>query len=323
MILIVSIRDDLHALQVRRTLIERGHPCEILECDQVSRSSRLRFSIDQFSTTSLLHLEDGTVVDVESVEVLWWRRVRADQLLDDDQENRHVADLINNDCRGAIAGILDWAFKGAWVSKPDATDRAGNKIFQLAVAQSCGFRVPDTLVSQSMQEVKSFAEGRRVIVKPVVGAAGPLLFTQFLDDPESLSLQSYRRAPAIYQEYIPGDRHIRLNCFGDQSVAVVIETSDLDWRPNLKVPIRRWEVPGHLHKQIRAVLDKLGLAMGIVDLKLTPAGEIVWLEVNPQGQFLFLEALAKLPLTELFSDYLLSLTRTGLAFPGMGAVQNS
>ena len=44
--------------------------------------------------------------------------------------------------------------------------------------------------------------------------------------------------------------------------------------------------------------------MGIVDLKLTPEGEPVWLEVNPQGQFLFLDALANLNLAEKFAAYL-------------------
>jgi hypothetical protein len=43
--------------------------------------------------------------------------------------------------------------------------------------------------------------------------------------------------------------------------------------------------------------------MGIVDLKVTPSGEAVWLEVNPQGQFLFLEGLTGEPLTEHFAEY--------------------
>jgi hypothetical protein len=47
--------------------------------------------------------------------------------------------------------------------------------------------------------------------------------------------------------------------------------------------------------------------MGIVDLKLTPKGEVVWLEVNPQGQFLFLQPLTKMSLDQYFADYLLGL----------------
>jgi glutathione synthase/RimK-type ligase-like ATP-grasp enzyme len=149
-----------------------------------------------------------------------------------------------------------------------------------------------------------------MIVKPVVGAAGPLLFTQFLDDPGQFAEASYSVAPAIFQEYIPGTDHIRLNCFGDTCLAARIHSDALDWRPDLRVPIEAWPVPETLQVQVKAVLKKLGLLMGIIDLKVTPAGETVWLEVNPQGQFLFLEPLTGLRLAAAFSDFIVELLET-------------
>jgi hypothetical protein len=44
--------------------------------------------------------------------------------------------------------------------------------------------------------------------------------------------------------------------------------------------------------------------MGIVDLKVAPDGDWVWLEVNPQGQFLFLDALTDLDLGRRCAEYL-------------------
>jgi glutathione synthase/RimK-type ligase-like ATP-grasp enzyme len=146
-----------------------------------------------------------------------------------------------------------------------------------------------------------------VIVKPVVGSGGALLFTQFLGDPERFLDRSYQLAPAIYQEFIPGTEHIRLNCFGARCFAARIQTSDLDWRSNLNVPIDNYQIAPDLHRAVNRVLDHMNLAMGIIDLKRTPDGEIVWLEVNPQGQFLFLEGITGVPLSEHFADYLLSL----------------
>ena len=67
-----------------------------------------------------------------------------------------------------------------------------------------------------------------------------------------------------------------------------------------------WPVPDFLHARVRATLDALGLEMGVLDLKMMPNGECVWLEVNPQGQFLFLEGIASMPLSYEFADYLLS-----------------
>jgi hypothetical protein len=55
--------------------------------------------------------------------------------------------------------------------------------------------------------------------------------------------------------------------------------------------------------------------MGIIDLKLTPDGEPVWLEVNPQGQFLFLDAFADLQLAAKFADYLVAQAKSSPVTP--------
>src|SRR5216684_3263983 len=45
--------------------------------------------------------------------------------------------------------------------------------------------------------------------------------------------------------------------------------------------------------------------MGILDLKLGPDGELVWLEINPHGQFMFLEGLGSgIRLSRPFCDFL-------------------
>ena len=78
-----------------------------------------------------------------------------------------------------------------------------------------------------------------VVVKTVAGAPGPFLETVRLVDPRLFEEDAYAAAPAIFQEYIEGCDHIRLNCFGNQSYAALIRTDDLDWRGNLNVPNHR------------------------------------------------------------------------------------
>jgi glutathione synthase/RimK-type ligase-like ATP-grasp enzyme len=246
------------------------------------------------------------IKSAEEAKVIWWRRPRALQELDSRYSDINHQNLINNDCHGSLSGGLQSCFSGKWISNPLATETASNKLLQLLVAKRNGFRIPATLVTQSPQNLRLFHEknNKKIILKPVVGTPGPLLFTQFVREEHLVSADSIRVCPAIYQEYIPGSRHIRLNCFGSHSFASSIETTDLDWRPNLSVPIAKWIVPDQLHLKVRRVLDDLGLEMGIFDFKECPTGELVWLEVNPQGQFMFLEGLTGEPLTEYFADYL-------------------
>jgi len=95
--------------------------------------------------------------------------------------------------------------------------------------------VPKTLISQSRRDVLDFFEScsGQMIVKTVVGAPGPFLQTVRVKDPSRLGDASFAAAPSIFQEYVPGDKHLRLNCFGAESYAALIHSDDIDWRPNL------------------------------------------------------------------------------------------
>jgi glutathione synthase/RimK-type ligase-like ATP-grasp enzyme len=146
---------------------------------------------------------------------------------------------------------------------------------------------------------------RNIIVKTLAGVNNAFLLTRRLFDPHDMASASFEVCPAIYQENIAGNDHVRLNVFGDHSYAALIRSTELDWRPDLRVPVTPGPVTAELHSKARDVLDYLGLEMGAIDLKLTPAGELVWLEVNPQGQFLFLDALTTLNLADRFADYLI------------------
>jgi hypothetical protein len=112
-------------------------------------------------------------------------------------------------------------------------------------------------------------------------------------------------SPAIYQEYIPGTKHLRVHCFGDNIYTGLIVSNDLDWRENTDIPITIFDCNQELKNALRRVIKELGLRMGIIDLKINEEGKPVWLEINPQGQFLFVEGLSGLDLTTAFTNFLL------------------
>ena len=307
-ILIASQRDDVHAVSVRRSILNRGfRDCSLIETDGISGVRMVSLEICGAGATGKVRDSEGKSIPLDEAKVLWMRRFSPSQRRETGDAEDESQELINNDCGGAVSALLDICFRGKWISDPDATVKASNKVYQLNVASRCGFRVPDTLVSQEKAEVIEFfhLHQGKIVVKPVVGMASRFLLTRSLEQPERIDESSYKKCPAIYQEYIAGRRHIRLNCFGDRSYAACIESTEVDWRPNLDVRMSPWSVSDSVHAKVRDVLDELGLAMGVIDIKETPEGELVWLEVNPQGQFLFLEPLTGLELTNHFADFLL------------------
>ena len=308
-IAVVTIADDFHAHVIKHELNTRKEiKCIIIEVDKLSSAHSLSWRLCGESTDSRITV-DKTEVSLSEIDLVWWRRVTSSQLLPfkypDDQKY-----VIDKDCQSAFLGAFISSFSGKWISHPWYTEHANNKLYQTSLAKREGFKVPRTLVSQYPDDVRAFCDSNEngTIVKMVAsGRKKPLIFTEFITSKQlAYADDSIDVSPAIYQEYIIGTTHIRLNCFGANSFAARIETADLDWRRNLNIPIESWPVPERLHKMVRRVLDALNLEMGVVDLKITPNGEVYWLEVNPQGQFLFLEPLTGDPYVKIFSDYLVN-----------------
>jgi len=307
-IAILSIQNDLHALAIQNVFNNYDDiVCHIIETDSLSSKSSLIWSnLNNTDFPSRITNKDGKYLDVSKLDLIWWRRVNSPQKVPAYVTDPVHIDLINNDCATALLGLLLNDFTGTWLNEPTASRLAENKLIQLRAAQYAGFEIPRTLVSQEPDTIRQFCAmlKNQVIVKPVKGSLGIPLFTKMLSEEHLASDESLRLCPAIYQEYIPGDRHIRAHCFGDDVYAVLIESEQLDWRQNLDIPFSIFELDESIKMCLRNVLKILGLKMGVFDLKLTQGKNPVWLEVNPQGQFLFAEGLSGLDLTSPFVEFL-------------------
>ncbi|WP_232066515.1 ATP-grasp domain-containing protein [Mycobacterium parmense] len=112
-----------------------------------------------------------------------------------------------------------------------------------------------------------------------------------------------RLCPTMFQELIPGDRHLRVLCAGDDVHAIAVRSDQLDWRPNLDLEAQPLEIDAATVKRMQTVLAILNLRMGVFDLKLA-GDEPVFLEVNPQGQFLFMDGMADIDTASAFAGFL-------------------
>ncbi|MGW2598719.1 ATP-grasp domain-containing protein [Streptomyces klenkii] len=300
-VLIVSNTNDLHALAVRRELAARGFPVHLLACDRL-RDHPLTFG---FGSEPFLETEGGRV-ETAGVSTVWWRRPSLDQRLPEGALDEDQVHFVNTNCKATLRSFLRGSFTGTWVSSPEATDRAADKLHQLNVARRLGLRVPDTLLSNDPASVRAFhrRHGGRVIIKAALNSSRVFLATRPADL-DRVSDAQIRAVPGLYQEFIPGTAHLRVNCFGTDIHAALIETDALDWRPDINVPISAHRIDAALQKQLIALLEALDLRTGVMDLKISDHGETVWFEVNPQGQFLFLEPLTGQNLLAAFTEFLL------------------
>jgi len=305
-VLIVSSESDLHALAINQRLLQVGVCSHVIESNILSGTPSLSWRSRRDNTSTIVTRE-GRTLSPADCDVIWWRRTNSPQV----SARRYTQELgdlehIDSSCKTTLAGLLLTTFGGLWVSEPFASSRAENKLIQLHTAMKVGMHIPDTLVSQDPDAIRQFwhQHNKQVIVKPVCGARTRPLFTQRLADEYLESDLPLMLSPAIYQEYVPGVYHLRVNCFGDQVVVCRIQASEVDWRVDWRRPFVQTCLDSGVEVQLQRILNHLQLEMGVFDLKLRESGEAVFLELNPQGQFLFLDPLAGTDLVGACSDFL-------------------
>ncbi len=114
--------------------------------------------------------------------------------------------------------------------------------------------------------------------------------------------------PIGIQEYVPGE-DIRVYLIDGEVVAAArIVTGELDYRrdPDYMNRIHGIELPEDVRRKAAAVLERLRLVCGSMDLRLTPEGEFVFLEVNSGGSFLELQQALGVPIADKLAELLIA-----------------
>lgn len=295
---------DLHGHAVAEQIRQKGHHCHIVCTDKLAMDPSLSWYND--SRHSSLTTYDGKNLELSKVDAHWLRRIRI-QSNTFEGMSQDAKTLIPTEIQAALYGSLLSIPKANLFNSPSAEIAADNKLVQLRIAQSVGLSVPATLVSSRPNDIRVFAKEHdgEIIVKAVRGTGLFSIPTRKvskddLNDDASLSV-----CPAIWQSSVNGSQHLRIHVFGKKILTASVRAKDLDWRPDLNVPITRHELPINLKEQILALMQCLKLRMGIIDGKVDQDGRFHFFEVNPQGQFLFIEALCGLELSAAVADMLI------------------
>ncbi|MFE7650196.1 ATP-grasp domain-containing protein [Streptomyces phaeoluteigriseus] len=211
-IAIVSEHDDLHALAAKKELERYGDiVCHVIESDRVCQGDGVAWTEGEgHRDLPLLPVKDHEPIDIRNVNSIWFRRFYVPQSLETEVPDPDHMDMIEGSAWSALMGILLTDFKGTWISDPFATRAAENKLYQMRVARRVGFHVPRTLISNNPKTIRRFCsdlEGR-VVIKSLRPSDKMVLLTQRIRPEHLESSERLRLSPAIYQEYIPGQKHL-------------------------------------------------------------------------------------------------------------------
>jgi glutathione synthase/RimK-type ligase-like ATP-grasp enzyme len=299
----LSLAGDLHASVVGQTLLEQwGRGLKVSIIDMDVRSVRGGFvwrvtSPGAAAGSALVKNNDGDWVALDEVDLVWCRRFARAQRGGDD------AGFLTDQWNAAGWSLAHMA-RTRWIDRPRDIIDAENKALQLRCAHEVGFRVPRTLISQDFEHIRAFAqsEPEGIIVKPLKASIRKQIYTVDLTQEALERPDGFGAFPAIYQQKIGGEHHLRIVCLPDATTVFAIRSPELDWRRNRNIDIETIETDSVVAETCGSLMRRLNLTMGIIDAKVVD-DEIYFLEINPQGQFLFLEALSGVNLRNAYADY--------------------
>lgn len=216
-------------------------------------------------------------------------------------------------------GLLELLPRGIlWANSPEGRRAASFAARQLAAAVSAGLSIPATIVTDDSSEARDFiaAHAGAVVCKPLLRpgrtrtgpgtfrtATGPVSKAN-LDDPQALVW-----SPGIFQQVVPRAHHLRVNMFGRTCVSARIFERDPDGgtTPQIGTKVAPHELPEAVARKLHALMDDLGLVMGVAEFTVTPQGDHIFLELDEQGPSLWDEEMCPdLPLLDTCARFLAS-----------------
>lgn len=322
MILILSSIHDPHAAAVHARLERRGAAVTWFDLGDIPARARvaIRLGTDG-SLRRTIERDEGPQLDLDAVTAVWHRRPQphvAHASVVDPVLRAYVAD----ECAEFALHVIDTL---ACLQVPAAKPvfrRAENKISQLVQAAAVGLAVPDTVIGNSPSaflQLHQRLEGRLVSKMPGGTLSRTFARTEFFRFTERVGSHDVRHAhavrlsPVIFQGYVDKALELRVTVVGDRVFAAEIHSQSTrqtqhDWRhyDHLNTPMARHELPEPVAEQCRALVGRLGLHYGAIDLVLTPRGEYVFLEINPNGQYLWIEDETGLPISDAICELLVT-----------------
>ena len=175
------------------------------------------------------------------------------------------------------------------VNRLSAMGSNSSKPYQAALIAQAGFAVPDTLVTNDPDALRSFWQRHASIVYKSCSGVRSIVSRLAADDADRLARLA--TCPTQFQAYVPGTDY-RVHVIGDEIHGHAIDSDADDYRyaGSAGVRLRPWRVPDELRPRLRALAASLGLVMAGIDLRRSAQGEWICFEVNPSPGFTYYDA---------------------------------
>jgi hypothetical protein len=256
---------------------------------------------------------DNSILRADQIKAVWARRFASPTVLD--RALPEYRSFVGRELTDVMEAFLETT-DAVCMNSYEADRKAGNRLFQSALAKSVGFLVPEVLVTQDIARAKTFI-GR--FAQTITKAISFGVVSQELDQiaytspvNESIDLAGLAGCPILLQPAIEKKSEWRVTTVGDQLFAARTKhdarVDETDWRrtPDIAGIFEVSELPNDVSERLILLCERSGIAFGAHDLIETPSGDFYFLETNPAGQWAWLEVELGLPIGAAVASWLVS-----------------
>lgn len=310
MILVISHHRDEHAQSVMVELSRQGVATRMLDLARFPLELCLAMQYDGAGVNQFTFGCDDTGLDLADCGAVWWRRPQQPTVGAEVSRAAHQ-NFALSESHEALYGLWQ-SIDAYWINEPARDMVANRKAYQLKVAGELGFEIPQTLISNCPQAARDFVNRLgvgKVIYKAFSATEQDWRETRILRAEELDKLDNVKYAPVIFQSYIEADVDLRITIVGDQIFAAAIHSQDTSYKIDFRMDIAAAKVeaaplPRDVEVKLLALMKRLGLVYGAIDMRRRPDGSHVFLEINPAGQWLFIERQTGQKITEALATQL-------------------
>lgn len=318
MLLIITNQSDLASDYLILRLKELGLNFRRFNTEQLGVSVSVEVKVSESGSKFAIEFEGGNVITQESVSAVYFR-----QPLPPNYENKVVKDEVdfaNDEALEFLRSLWRVIPEHLWLNHPKQLWIASNKVDQLTRAVQIGLKIPETLISTDITNIKNFLSRHKgkVIGKAVkhgfVTRNNDVLLAGTQQIPDSFLNDSgdFATIPMIYQQQIQKIRDLRVVVVGNQVFSTAIESDDsnnpIDWRITdlLGRPLRHTKISLSLdiEKKCKALVNSFGLLYSSIDMAQDVSGDIYFIELNPNGQWAWIEQLTEHPIRDAIIETL-------------------
>lgn len=302
MLLIVSNSQDVTADYLGAVL--RQHRIKFLRLDTDLSLRQMKFCYD--GVKPLIYI-DGAEYQPEDFTNVWYRR--PEHLKHPQFDGSPEGKVVLEEWAEALESFFAPIEKPRWMNHPSCNVAASHKIEQLIRAKSFGFTVPDTLVTQDANQLRSFygRHNGKIIVKPMAsgyierpeGQRDSLVYTNRVMPDHLENLDDLPACPTLFQQYIEKRCDVRITVVDEDIHTVELTAREPDGsqrcdvrRNNMEdVTYRTIPLSRDTERAVRKLMRYYGLRFAAIDMAISVLGDWFFFEVNPNGQWAWLDLL--------------------------------